>query len=682
MTGPRWVRPVNAALLALLCTATLSVASLSSGAAASTAVAGKSSSPLTNTAHLDSLLASVVPPAQAGHTTYRLAAEPAIGVLWVYANHQSDGSFINVGGGNYDAASNSYGQGSFDADDIARAAVVYLRQWRQRHDAASREHAEELLRGLSYLQTATGPDAGNVVLWMQPDGRLNPSPTPPDSPNPSDSGASFWLARTIWALGEGYAAFRQTDPAFARFLDSRMRLAIAALNRQVLAKYGRFNVAHGRQVPAWLIGDGADASAEAVLGLSSYLQAGGNRAATPLSQLAEGISLLGDGNPQTWPYGALLPAANMPSDWHAWASQMPAALAIAAGALRRPELLPSAVRDAAVFTPHLLTATGASNGWLPTPSDNSQIAYGVDSRVQSLLAVADAIHSTGLRQLAGVAAGWFFGANNAGLPTYDPGTGVARDGVSPDGVINQNSGAESTIHALLTMQALDQRPDVRALAEQSAQLTGRDGTVTVEAEAAQLSGAATVVTPASAWTGEALYSGGKYVEVAAGAALSWTVSPAAQDRLVQVVIDRLPGPGATVRFTAGTNGLGAVALGGGGAQGVAPAIDELLPVTLSVRLPAAATTLSATVSGGSGRIDAIQLSPLVSSASYRGTRSATGLFSSQALTTQRIWTTLPGSGRVLVRSVDAAGHTVSATTTFASRVAVSVPPGGFAIATR
>ena len=112
----------------------------------------------------------------------------------------------------YDPESDTWGQGAFNADDVARAAVVYLRHWQQTGDAASREHAYQLLRGLTYLQTATGPNAGNVVLWMQPDGTLNPSADPPELPDPSDSGPSYWLARTIWALGEGYVAFADGGP--------------------------------------------------------------------------------------------------------------------------------------------------------------------------------------------------------------------------------------------------------------------------------------------------------------------------------------------------------------------------------------------------------------------------------------------------------------------------------------
>ena len=86
-------------------------------------------SPLTNLAHIDWLGAEVAPPPQAGHTTYRLAEEPAIGVLWTYADRQADGTYRRIGGGAYDPVTDTWGQGAFNADDISRAAVVYLRHW-------------------------------------------------------------------------------------------------------------------------------------------------------------------------------------------------------------------------------------------------------------------------------------------------------------------------------------------------------------------------------------------------------------------------------------------------------------------------------------------------------------------------------------------------------------------------
>ena len=125
---------------------------------------------LTNLDHLDFLGDRASPPKQARHTTYRLAQDPRIGTLWTYAEHEADGSYRRVGGGDHDATSDTYTQGAFNADDMARAAVVYLRDWRQTGHRSSRIAAYEMLRGLTYLQTTTGPNAGNVVLWMQPDG--------------------------------------------------------------------------------------------------------------------------------------------------------------------------------------------------------------------------------------------------------------------------------------------------------------------------------------------------------------------------------------------------------------------------------------------------------------------------------------------------------------------------------
>jgi hypothetical protein len=51
--------------------------------------------PLTNLAHLDWLGDRVAPPAQAGHTTYRIDSEPQIDVLWTYADLRADGLYVS-----------------------------------------------------------------------------------------------------------------------------------------------------------------------------------------------------------------------------------------------------------------------------------------------------------------------------------------------------------------------------------------------------------------------------------------------------------------------------------------------------------------------------------------------------------------------------------------------------------
>ncbi len=676
--------------LVVLASLTIALVGLPTGQPKSAVAADASPPALTNLAHLDWLGDTVDPPDEDEplHTTYRLAEEPEIGVLWTYAEPR-DGVLTRVGGGTYDPVTETYTQGAFNADDVSRAAVVYIRHWVATGAPSSRDAAYEMLRGLTYLQTASGDNAGNVVLWMQPDGTLNPSAEPVELPDPSDSDASYWVARTIWALGEGYAAFAATDDpadeAFAGFLRERLELSIDAVDRQVLDTYGQLVLIDGRPTPSWLIADGADASAEAVLGLAAYVEAGGSDAArTALDQLADGIARLSDGTTRSWPFGAVYPWALSRSLWHGWGSQMPAALARASQALGTGTYLAPAVKDSAGFMPWLLTSGGPDNGRLPTRLDQSQIAYGADSRVQSLLATAEASGKVGLRRLAGMQAAWFFGANASGLPAYDAATGRTIDGISGDGVVNTNSGAESTIHGLLTMLALDANPDVAEAARQ-ATITARVGTTTLQAEDATTTGAARVVTLADRWTGESLFGGTGYLALGNGATASLPVPGADVARLVMPVVDLVPGSAATTTWSADGKLLGRVASGDIGVQGASPAPGALLPVTLPRTLTKEATALQVTTSATAGheaRLDAVMLEPMVSRFILFGDGHSTALLRSANSKVAHTVVRLPGRGRAVIEVYDGAARLLSRSTSVAKTVHVTVAPGGFTIVMR
>ena len=652
------------------------------GAVATSAGAGPA--PLTNLSHLNFLLDQTTPPDQPGHTTYRLDEEPVLTLPWTYADRREGGVYERIGGGAFDPATGHWSQGAFNADDVSRAAVVYLRHWQQTGADASRDAAYELLRSLTYLQTSSGPYAGNVVLWMQPDGELNPSAEPVELPDPSDSGPSYWLARTIWALGEGYAAFDDADPEFAAFLQARLQLAVAAVNRQVLDKYGTWAVADGQRVPAWLIVDGADASAEAVLGLAAYVEAepGDRTARRALRQLADGIAAMSAGDARQWPYGAILPWVLSRSIWHGWGSQMPAALATAATALDRDSLLRSAVTDSVTFTPLLLATGGPDNGWLPAPIDRTQIAYGVDSRLQSLLAVANSADLPGLEHVATVTAAWYFGANAAGTPMYDPATGRTFDGVNGDGVVNMNSGAESTIHGLLSMLALDARPDLAEAAQATPEVHEHDGIEVFEAEAATLAGPATVVRPESAWTGESQWSGGAYVSSNNGGSISFDLPAHEQDRWVEPVVE-LEQSAAAGRstWTGEDERLGRIDHGRVGEQGISPAPGSLQAVALRNPLPAGETSLEMD-SDGPTRVDAVLIRPLVNRVVLTGADGAAiALLTNSDRRTQRVSVDLPGTGPILVQIYDDRGR-LRAASTDNGLAEVRVLPGGFTVLTR
>jgi hypothetical protein len=532
---------------------------------------------------------------------------------------------------------------------------------------------------LTYLQTVEGKNAGNVVLWMQPDGTLNPSADPPELPDPSDSGPSYWLARTIWALGEAYPAFLRDDPAFAAFLRERLDLALRAVERQVLVKYGKWLDIDGVAVPAWLIVDGADATGEALLGLSSYVASTGDaRARQDLQQLGEGVAAMRSGNPRTWPFGAVLPWARSQAVWHAWGGLAPAGLARASEVTGERDMRGAAVADAAAFTTHLLIAAGPENGWLPSPADHVQIAYGAHSRVESLLAAAEAANRPGLRQVAGIAAAWFFGNNPVGVAMYDPATGRTYDGINPNDTnnpVNRNSGAESTIHGLLTMLILDGNRDIAELAR-VADVEDRRTWTLVEAESGVLGSGATVYRPADAWTGESLWSGGAGVRLAPGGTLTLSGNASGPNLLMPVVL--LDPSAGTTHWRAPRRVAGVVRHSRVGPQGNSPAPGLLAVETL----PKTVKDVESVVVQGSKRnslVDALLVQPEIEHLVLANDSSATALLRSFARHTERVMISLPVGTTAHVESYDDTGRLVNRSSAPADEVVVKIPAGGFAV---
>lgn len=629
--------------------------------------------PLTNLDHLDFLGDTATPEPTARHTTYRLEQEPEVGMLWTYADRRESG-FERVGGGTEDPETGDWTQGAYNADDISRAAIVYVRHFEQTGDADSLEKARQLLRGLTYMQVTRGADRGNVVLWMQPDGSLNRSAEPVELPDPSDSDASYWLARTVWALGEAVPAFRDEDPRFARFLEQRLGLALGAIDRQVLDDYRRYVTVDGRRTPAWLVVDGADASAEAVIGLAAYHRSGGTpQSRRVMRQLAEGVARMSAGDARRWPFGGVLPWGLSRSLWHAWASQMGGALAVA-GRDRASRL------DAFTFDPWLITSGGPDNGRQPTRADRVQIAYGADSRVQNLVAQGTRAGD----ELAGVSAAWFFGANASGEPTYDPTTGVTVDGVEADGGVNQNSGAESTIHGLLTMLQLDAHPEVAEIA-MTADEAGGTGITELQAEDATLAGGASAVAPESRWTGESQYGGTGFARLPGGSTATFTVPDGQPASLVMPVTDYRPRSRAVTSYAVDGRGVGVVRSGAVGPQGRSEAPGALLPQTLGTAAEGA-SALVARTRGAAARVDAVVLQPLVTSRVLEGSGDQAGrgtaVLRNAANRPQRTTVAVPGDGRATVHVYDGLGRSVRSTTTAASDVAVTLPAGGFAVVRR
>jgi multiple sugar transport system substrate-binding protein len=354
-------------------------------------------------------------------------------------------------------------EGIASVDDAARAAVAYLRA----HEATGDERARDEALGLLAFVAAMEQGDGEFINFIDERGRPNRQ-----APS-SRKSMSYWGARALWALGE---AARVLGPeGLGEVPDARQALdrAVSRLRREVDA---------GR-----LIGGSATATAEALLGLLALQRAEPSPALAALAaRTAELLVALSAGSDSVAPWGARLdhPGAS----WHAWGARSTAALAEAAVALHRPDLAAAARREAdglwarfllAGRVPAAVTPDGTA-AWYP------QIAYGVGPIVEGYLALAEATGDRRYATLAGLAAGWFVGANSAGASMYDEGSGRTFDGLDegapaagggPAAVrVNRNAGAESTVEALLALQRVAGEPDAaeyvryRAVGEPAASL--------------------------------------------------------------------------------------------------------------------------------------------------------------------------------------------------------------------
>ena len=186
-------------------------------------------------------------------------------------------------------------------------------------------------------------------------------------------------------------------------------------------------------------------------------------------------------------------------------------------------------------------------------------------------------------------AAWFFGANRSGEPVYDPATGVTYDGVQPDGTINRNSGAESTIHGLLSMLALDAHPRWPRGRRRTA-VAVRDGLTAVEAEAAA-STTGTVATPVR--RGRASRSTAVTCSFSSARGGHVRVGSHEEDRSIEPVPGSEDAKARSI-WNAGRTPLGTLD-GRGEPQGISPVPGVLLPRTLQQTLPATSASVSARV---------------------------------------------------------------------------------------
>jgi len=337
----------------------------------------------------------------------------------------------------------------------------------------------------------------------------------------------WWAARGQWALARGVAVFAERDAQFAARLTESYRRGEAALDAAI-GEVGRYEEVHGERLPGWLIKDGTDVSALALLGLAEYHAADPNPTTRRLAfALGQGVAEARLGDARTYPFGLRPSTLHSPGYWHGWGAHTVEALARAGEVFGRDDWLRAAAAEADTwFTRLVVTGPIREIGVLPRRYD--QIAYAQNMLVSGFAALADATGDDEYRRLAGLAAAWFFGDNPPGVAMYDPESGRVFDGINGANelMVNRNAGAESTIEGLLALLAVADDPVAAPLLDAVGGAASRP--LVVEAE----QGVAVSGDPGyelGEWTGEAYYSGGHYRTLGGGDAIELAVVVAAAD---------------------------------------------------------------------------------------------------------------------------------------------------------
>ncbi len=354
--------------------------------------------------------------------------------VWVYA----EPGLTDADPYHYRGAS---GEGVTCVDDVARSALVYLAAARQGLVSHALAYAREQLDFVLALQD---PD-GEFYNFVFEDGSINRLGIT------SRKSADFWAARGLWAIGEGMAAFKDVDADYYEELRSAFLRGVQPFARELDAHYGSYHETYGFRVPDWLPGDGADVAAILLLGASSFLEVDDDATTRQLAtRLAEGLTEFQYGPAGQYPFLAHPSFARDPLQWHAWGSRQSQALARAAGVLGGAEWLASAEAEAGHFFVHLLATEGPIELMAPAVKVGPQIAFGMESIASSYFELYAATGKDVYAELGGLMTGWLTGNNELHEQMYDPTSGRTFDGLER-GVINRNSGAESTITALLAL---------------------------------------------------------------------------------------------------------------------------------------------------------------------------------------------------------------------------------------
>jgi hypothetical protein len=280
----------------------------------------------------------------------------------------------------------------------------------------------------------------------------------------------WWSWRALYALTETSPIIKNKNAQLAARMDEAVNKLVAKLKSDLINLPQTTKTVSGITVPQWLpAGSGTDQAAILILGLIPYgTTTGDEQIKTYIKKLADGIVLMQQGDSLHFPYGAILSWENT---WHAYACDQAYALLKVSAFLNDPQYQEKALLEVENFYPWLLkngllssfvVQRNGSEIQMVSSKPFDQIAYNIRPMVFAAAEAYNLTKDAKYADIAGHLAAWFFGANPANTVMYSVTTGRCYDAINSASSVNQNSGAESTIEALLTMEKVEANPAIKA----------------------------------------------------------------------------------------------------------------------------------------------------------------------------------------------------------------------------
>ncbi len=343
-------------------------------------------------------------------------------------------------------------------DDATRAAIFYMRYSEKYNDKECNRKAKNLIEFLLYMQA----ENGYFYNFIMPDFSINKTyKTSVAEPN-------WWSWRAMWCLTEAYEFFKNDDKLFTQRIEQSLAKIVTAAKSNFTSAKTTIDL-NGFKRPTWLpFQFAADQAALIVISLSNYYKSSNDSSVLQLiNDFLEGILLMQEGNAQNFPHYTIMSWEN---SWHAWGNAQSYSLLKGYEVIKNKKYLKAALNELNNFYGYLIEKKFVSefsikqlNGKTILDSEKkySQIAYGIRPMVFAAIKAAEITKDQKYYRLAAEISAWFFGKNAADAEMYSSQNGRCFDGIISEKEVNKNSGAESTIEALLSLLAIESNPTAK-----------------------------------------------------------------------------------------------------------------------------------------------------------------------------------------------------------------------------